>query len=222
MTVQEQRPELAGQRALASWPRRNAAALCYLGVLGAVELTYSLISEADKHRVLDLVSTNVANLSDHPVAALVGSAFVPGEYPLAWFCFAAVGLLGVNGLLGNRKTVLFCAVAHLLGTGVSEGIVAWRLAAGLMPEAVRHQLDTGPSFIVVPTLVLTILFASWRMRVPAVVCFVALLPYLFVGLTDWQVSATGHVMVIVLAVPLYLLLKALRAKGRGAWRRSRS
>lgn len=212
MTVEQQRPELVAQRTLAWWPRRYAAALCYLGLLGAAELSYALISAAGKQQVLDLVSTNVANLSSHPVVSVVGSAFFPGEYPLAWFCFAAVGVLGVNSRLGNRRTVLFCAVAHLLGTGVSEGIVAWRLAGGELPDAARHQLDTGPSFIVVPTLVLTIAFASWFLRVPAMVCFVALLPYLFVGLTEWDVSATGHVTVIVLAFPLYLLL---RPRGQG-------
>lgn len=219
MTAKVQRPEPAAQRALASWPRRYAASLCYLGLLGVAELTYALISAAGKRQVLDLVSTNVANLGDHPVASVIGSAFFPGEYPLAWFCFAAVGLLGVNFRLGNRKTALLCAVAQLLGTGVSEGIVAWRLAGGELPDAARHQLDTGPSFIVVPTLVLTIAFAPWLLRVPAVVCFVALLPYLFVGLTEWDVSATGHVTVIALAFPLYLLL---RPKAPGAWRRSRS
>jgi hypothetical protein len=212
MTVKERQPELAGRAALASWPRRHAAALCYLALLAATELTYALISAADRQRVLDLVSTNVANLSHHPVVSVVGSAFVPGEYPLAWFCFAAVGLLGVNPLLGNRRTVLFCVVTHVVGTGVSEGIVAWRLAAGDLPDAARHQLDTGPSFLVVPTLVLTIAYASWLLRIPAVVCFLALLPYLFVGLTDWDVSATGHATVIVLAVPLYLLLRLLRPR----------
>ncbi len=168
------------------------------------------LSPESKAHVVDWVSTNVANLSHHPVGSLAGSAFVPDSYPLAWVGLALVALSPVNALLGNRRTVLLFVLLHVTGTLVSEGVVAWRVAHGALPEAARHQLDTGPSFVLVPGLVLVILFGTWWWRPLAVVGMWALWPYLFQGLRQLDVAAVGHVTVMVLAVPSFLLFRRSR------------
>ncbi|MEV5570811.1 rhomboid-like protein [Spirillospora sp. NPDC052269] len=179
----------------------------YVVALALAEAAVWLLSPESKARVVDWVSTNVANLSHHPLGSLAASALVPDSYPLVWVGMAVVALFPVNALLGNRRTVLLFVLLHVVGTLVSEGVVAWRVAHGALPEAARHQLDTGPSFVLVPGLVLVILFGTWWWRPVAAAGLWALWPYLFEGLGQLEVAAVGHVTVMVLAVPLFLLLR---------------
>ncbi|MGI5166275.1 rhomboid-like protein [Spirillospora sp. CA-253888] len=191
--------------------RSHAAAWGYIGALGAAELAYVLLDEGDRAAVTAWASTNLANLADHPVGSLTASALVPTEYPLLWLALAGAGLPPVNRRLGNGRTALLFGLTHVLGTAVSQGIVAWRLAAGQLPESARHQLDTGPSFVVVPALVVAVGCAPWRRRVPAALGLAGVLPYMFVGLRDLDVAAVGHTVSMGVAVPLYLLLRATPA-----------
>ncbi|WP_147340933.1 rhomboid-like protein [Actinomadura logoneensis] len=187
--------------------RTRAATWAYVAALAVAEAVVWSLSPEHKARVVGWVSTNVANLSHHPVGSLAASALVPDSYPVVWVGLAVVAVLPVNALLGNRRTVLLFVLLHLLGTLVSEGVVAWRLAHAALPEAARHQLDTGPSFVLVPGLVLVVLFGTWWWRPIAAVGMWGLWPYLFVGLGRLEVAAVGHVTVMVLAVPLFLLLR---------------
>ncbi|MFC4912327.1 rhomboid-like protein [Actinomadura gamaensis] len=190
--------------------RTRAATWAYVAALAIAETVVWLLSPVQKARVVDWVSTNVANLSHHPVGSLAGSALVPDSYPLAWVGLAVVALFPVNALLGNRRTVLLFVLLHVVGTLFSEGIVAWRLTHGTLPESARYQLDVGPSFVLVPGLVLVILFGTWWWRPIAIAGMWALWPYLFVGLSQLEVAAVGHVTVMVLSVPLFLLFRRNR------------
>ncbi|MCP2337645.1 rhomboid-like protein [Actinomadura rupiterrae] len=190
--------------------RTRAATWGYVAALAIAEAVVWLLSPEHKARLVDWVSTNVANLSHHPLGSLAGSAFVPDSYPLVWVGTAVVALFPVNTLLGNRRTVFLFVFLHVVGTLLSEGIVAWRLAHGTIPEAARYQLDVGPSFVLVPGLVLVILFGSWWWRPVAAAAMWALWPYLFVGLGQLEVAAVGHVTVMVLCVPMFWLLRRNR------------
>ncbi|MFC9972063.1 rhomboid-like protein [Spirillospora sp. NPDC127200] len=187
--------------------RGHAAAWGYIGALGAAEAAYALLDEEHRAAVTAWASTNLANLADHPAGSLAASALVPTEYPLLWLALAGAGLLPVNRRLGSGRTALLFGLTHVLGTAVSQGIVAWRLSAGQLPEAARHQLDTGPSFVVVPALVVAVGCAPWRWRVPAALGLAGVLPYMFIGLRDLDVAAVGHTVSMGVAVPLYLLLR---------------
>ncbi|MFC5180666.1 rhomboid-like protein [Actinomadura harenae] len=187
--------------------RTRAATWGYVAALVVAEVAVWLLSPEGKAHVVDWVSTNVANLSHHPLGSLAGSALVPDSYPLVWAGMAVVALLPVNALLGNRRTVLLFVLLHVVGTLVSEGIVAWRVTHGALPEAARHQLDTGPSFVLVPGLVLVIMFGTWWWRLAAAAGLWALWPYLFEGLRQLDVAAVGHVTVMLLAVPLFLVFR---------------
>lgn len=190
--------------------RSRAATWGYVAALAVAEAVVWLLSPEDKARVVNWVSTNVANLSHHPLGSLAASALVPDSYPVVWVGLAVVAVLPVNALLGNRRTVLLFVLLHVVGTLFSEGIVAWRLAHGALPEAARHQLDTGPSFVLVPGLVLVIVFGTWWWRPVAAAGLWALWPYLFEGLGQLEVAAVGHVTVMLLAVPTFLFLRRNR------------
>lgn len=143
-------------------------------------------------------STSVANLGDHPVGSLALSAFLTPDHPLAWPTLAAMALFSADRVLGPARSALACGAAHVLGTLVSEGIVAWRVHTGALPGTARHLDDIGPSYVVVAGLTVSLIAASWPRRAVALVGFVVLWPYLFTGLTQWDVSAVGHLVSVTL------------------------
>ena len=117
--------------------------------------------------VLHWASTNVVNLHHHPIGSLVVSAFIAPGFPLAWPVLIALALFGANRVLGNWRTAVLCGTGHVVGTLVSEGIVAYRIAHGLLPEAANRILDVGPSYVVVSAITVAVLFGSWPARAAA-------------------------------------------------------
>ena len=105
--------------------------------------------------------------------------------------------------------------AHVIGDRRQRGVLAVRIARGLVPAAARRIVDVGPSFVVVGALVTTIVAGgglAWR--VAAALGFGVLVPSLFDGLTEGDVAAVGHVVSIGvgLAAGAALLLRARRAR----------
>jgi hypothetical protein len=58
------------------------------------------------------------------IGPLVLSAFIGPGYFLIWPVLIALALLGANQALGNARTALICVAGQVIGTPVSEGIVA--------------------------------------------------------------------------------------------------
>lgn len=167
------------------------------------DIVLSTLSEHRSARLLRWASTNVTNLGHHPVAAIVLSAFLPGESLLAWLGLIALSMFGANRALGNARIALVCAAGHIIGTAVSEGIVAYRVAHDLLPVANRNIIDVGPSYVVVSAIVVAVAFGSWPARIAAALAFVILVDVgIFDGLNQFQVAAVGHVTAIVVAAAL--------------------
>jgi hypothetical protein len=91
-----------------------------------------------------------------------------------------------------RWAVVVGVAGQLVGTLVSEGLLAWRIDRGDADEALRGALDIGPSYVVVALLVAGVVGGRRFERVPALVCFALLAPYLFDGLAGLDVTAVGH------------------------------
>lgn len=181
-----------------------AVAWLFLAGVVIAELTYAALSPHDRSALLQWASTNVVNLRHDPVGCLVVSAFFPTASLTAWPALIALAMFGANRVLGNWRTLLVCAAGHVIGTLVSEGIVAYRVAHGLLPAADRHIIDVGPSYVVVSAIVVAILYGSWLARVAAVVDL-ALLVFvgdIFSGLSQLQVAAVGHTTAIIVAAAL--------------------
>jgi hypothetical protein len=200
------------RRRPASWPparvvvARYAVAWAYLAGFVLAEIIYTILPTHDQFLVLHWASTDVVNLHQHPIGSLVVSAFIAQGFPLAWPALIALALFGANRVLGNWRTAVLCG--HVVGTLVSEGIVAYRTAHGLLPEAANRILDVGPSYVVVSAITVAVLFGSWPARAAAV-ADLALLVFvgdLFGGLSTLQVAAVGHATAIAVSVPLGTLL----------------
>ena len=112
-------------------------------------------------------STDVANLRHDPEGSLVASAFLPDGGFLTWVPLIALAMFGANRALGNARTALVVVAGQVVGTLVSEGIVAYRIGHGLLPAADDRIMDVGPSYVVVSAIVAAVLFGAWPARIAA-------------------------------------------------------
>jgi hypothetical protein len=185
---------------MAGWLTRHWFALTFLGVLVVAESLAWGLSAGWRAELASWASTNVTNLESHPLGALGVSAFVTGERPLLWPVLASVGLFSAERLLGPVRLALLCLSAHVLGTLVSEGIVAYRVYVAALPDSALSQLDVGPSYVLVAAVTVAALAGSWRSRGLALLCLLALSPFLFSGISRLDVAAVGHTVSIALGV----------------------
>jgi hypothetical protein len=203
------------------WRRRYAFAGAYLACFVAVEIGYTLLTPATQARLIAWASTNVANLEHEPVLPLVLSALVtPGSFAF-WPVLIALAVFGANRALGNARTALVCLAGQVLGSLVSEGMVAYRVDAGQLPVASRYLTDVGPSYVVVSAIVIALACGTWAARALAAVDLVVLVfpGHIFGGLSQLDVSAVGHLTALLTAAAATALILARRGRGAGGTQR---
>ena len=189
--------------------RTYAVALTFLLLVALAEVITALISPGQAAALRQWASTNVANLHHHPVQALVLSAFVPAGSALAWLVLIALTMFGANRALGNLRLLTVCAAGHVIGTAVSEGILAYRIDHHTEPPSMAHLVDIGSSYVVVSAIVVAVLLGSWLARIAALLGFAALVlaGHIFAGLTSLDVAAVGHVTAMIVAGVLGLVFR---------------
>jgi len=195
---------------------RYGFACAYLACFVAAELVYTLLSPAAQARLIAWASTDVANLEHEPAGPLVVSALITPGHFAAWPVLIALALFGANRALGNVRTALVCLAGHVVGSLVSEGIVAYRVDVGQLPAAARYLPDVGPSYVVVSAIVIALACGSWPARVLAAVDL-ALLVFpgdIFGGLSQLDVAAVGHLTAMLTAATATALILA-RGRSRG-------
>jgi len=156
----------------------------------------------------------VANLEHEPVGPLVVSALVTPGFFAAWPVLIALALFGANRALGNVRTALVCAAGHVIGSGVSEGIVAYRVDTGQLSDANRYLTDVGPSYVVVSAVVIALMCGTRLARVLAAVDLVLLVfpGDIFGGLSQLDVAAVGHLTAMLVAAAATALILARRRR----------
>ena len=206
-------PRTAANEASAGWAgrsllRRYAVSWAYLAAVCLAEIAYALLPHPDRAAVLRWASTSVANLQDHPAGSLAASAFVTSSYLLAWPALIALALFGANRALGNWRTAATCAAGHIIGTLVSEGIVADRVSDGALPPASRHLLDVGMSYVVMAAIAVALLYGGWLARAAAALdlALLVIVGQVFSGLSSLEVGAVGHVTSLLTGAVLGSLL----------------
>jgi hypothetical protein len=104
----------------------------------------------------------------------------------------------------------------VIGSLVSEGIVAARVAAGQLPAADRYLTDVGPSYVVVAAIVIAVIRGRWLARSLALLDFAILVfgGHIFSGLSHLDVSAVGHLTAMLTAAAIIALNLALGRRGR--------
>lgn len=182
--------------------RSYGVAWVYLIGFVISQVVCSILSARDLNAFTVWASTSVHNLRYDPVGSLAVSAFVTQGYAAAWPILIALALFGANKVLGNWRAALVCVAGQVIGTLVSEGIVAYRVSHGLLPASDRFLIDVGPSYVVVSAIVVALLYGSWLARAAAALDLVLLVVVgdIFGGLSQLAVSAVGHVTAITIGV----------------------
>ena len=195
---------------------RYGFACAYLACFVITEIIYARLSPDGQARLIAWASTNVANLEHEPAGPLVVSAFVSPGYLLTWPALITLAVFGANRALGNLKTALVCLAGHVVGSGVSEGIVAYRIHAGQLPAADRYLTDVGPSYVVVSAIVIAVLCGTWLARALAVADFAVLVfaGDIFGGLSRLDVAAVGHLTAMLTATAASAAIIARRNRNR--------
>jgi hypothetical protein len=193
---------------------RYAFAGVFLACFVAAELVYSQLDPAAQAQLVAWASTNVANLEHEPVLPLLVSSFVAPGFFVVWPVLIALALFGANRALGNGRTVLVCLAGQVIGSLVSEGIVAYRVDAGQLSEANRHLSDVGPSYVVVAAVVVALACGTALVRALAAVDLVILVfpGNIFGGLSQLDVAAVGHLTAMLTAAAAAALILARRRR----------
>jgi len=186
---------------------RYAFAGAFLTCFVVTGLVYALLDPGAQATFADWASTNVANLEHEPVLPLLASAFVAPGYVVTWPVLIALALFGANRAVGNARIALVCLAAHVIGTLVSEGIVAYRVDAGQLSAASRHLTDVGPSYVVVAAVVVALALGTWLARALAAIDLVILVfpGDIFGGLSQLDVAAVGHLTAMLTAAAAVIL-----------------
>jgi len=194
--------------------RRYAFAWAYLASYLAAELVWVLLTPRAQATLTAWASTNVADLEHEPIGPLVLSAFIGPGYLLLWPVLIALAVFGASRAFGNARTALICVAGHVVGSLVSEGIVAYRVDAGQLPVTDRYLTDVGPSYVVVSAIVIAVMCGTWLARAAAALDFAVLVVggHIFGGLSHLQVSAVGHLTALVTAAAAVTLTLARRGR----------
>jgi hypothetical protein len=196
--------------------RRYAFAWCYLGIYIVVQIVYACLSPHRQDVLATWASTSVANLEHEPAGPLIVSVFVSGGGYLTWPVLIALALFGANRALGNTWTGLVCLAGQVIGSLVSEGIVAYRVDAGQLPVSFRHLTDVGPSYVVMSAIVISLICGSWPARLAAAFALglMVFAGNIFGGLSSLDVAAVGHVTAAATAAVAVALLIRPRDRPR--------
>jgi hypothetical protein len=194
---------------------RYGFATAYLTCFVAVELAYAQLTPAAQTRLIAWASTNVANLEHEPAGPLLLSALVTPGYVVIWPVLIALAVFGANRALGNAGTALVCLAGHVIGTLVSEGIVAYRIDAGQLSAANRYLSDVGSSYVVMSAVVIALACGTWPARTLAAADLVVLVfpGHIFSGLSQLDVTAVGHLTAALTAAAATALILARRRRG---------
>ncbi|MEU8844091.1 rhomboid-like protein [Streptomyces roseus] len=145
--------------AVRGYPRRAPLTLAYVCLLlvGHAWLGYGLSAD-QAASILGYLSTNLNNLQDHPLAALLGSVLLFAgtltDVTSADFLGTLITLgLGVccflawaEGRWGRPRAVAVFLGGHVAATLLTAVVIAVALRRGWYPTDVRHALDYGVSY----------------------------------------------------------------------------
>ncbi|WP_354642318.1 rhomboid-like protein [Kitasatospora camelliae] len=149
-----------------AWVRTAPGTYVWLLLLAATSVVVARMNPAGLDWFLARRSTNLDQLSSHPLRVLLVSA-IWTEQAAFPFYFVVFHLFHVPAerWLGTRRWLTVALTAHVGATLISEGAVAWGVHAGRLPERMADTVDVGVSYALAGVQgVLTYRFAGrWRL-----------------------------------------------------------
>lgn len=178
----------------------------WLAVLFFTTVALHHMSPEFEQEFLRQRSTNLHELSRHPVRVLIASAmWIDGGYWLPYAVLYSVFHAQAERWLGTLRWLVVVVAAHVLATLISEGALLKAIRDGMAPKSAVNTLDVGVSYAlagVVAVLVYRIP-SPWRYLYLAVVFAVYTVP-LAAGptFTDF-----GHFVAVLIGLACFPLVR---------------
>ncbi|MDX5568775.1 hypothetical protein PYK79_43130, partial [Streptomyces sp. ID05-04B] len=148
-------------QAVWAYVRSAPGTYVWLAVLFVTTVALHRMSPEFEQEFLLQRSTNIHELSRHPVRVLVASAmWIDGGYWVPYAVLYTVFHARAERRLGTARWLAVCAAAHVLATLASEGALAVAIQAGLAPRSSVETLDVGVSYALAG--VVAVLFHGMR------------------------------------------------------------
>ncbi|MFF4318582.1 rhomboid-like protein [Streptomyces sp. NPDC001568] len=135
-------------RPLRSWIRSSPGTHIWLLIIAITSVIVVIAPDRVEHVLLHRNSSNIHELVQHPIRALLSSAFWienPASlalYALLFECFHAP----VERWLGTLRWLLIVATAHITATLISQKVLLMAIQDHRAPHSMTHVVDIGVSY----------------------------------------------------------------------------
>ncbi|MFG2138818.1 rhomboid-like protein [Streptomyces sp. NPDC048650] len=196
--------------AVPAWVRSTPGTHIWLLIIGITSLVVASASEGLEQFLLHRTSSNIHELTEHPLPSLLISGFWI-ERPQSFLLYVVMFELlhaNVERWLGTWRWLLIIGTAHVAATLASQELVLLAIEGHRLPRSMTHVVDIGVSYgLAAAAGVLTYrLWAPW--------CYGWLLGVLlFFGvplLTGATFTDFGHAVSLVLGLVSWPLTPAGR------------
>ncbi len=190
------------------WIRSAPGTYVWLLILAATSFVVARLDPHTLHWFLARRSTNLDQLRSRPVHALLASAIWTEQANfLFYFVVFNIFHAPAERWLGTRRWLTVALTAHVLATLISEGVVAWGVDHGRLPDSLATVVDVGVSYALAGVEgVLTYRFAGrWRWVYGGGL----LLFYLYPLLTLRTFTDLGHFCSVLIGLGFYGFARGL-------------
>ncbi|MFE9749157.1 rhomboid-like protein [Saccharothrix saharensis] len=181
--------------------RRHPVTAGYLSAVAGLALLMRFVfADGMSAQVRVSLSTNAANLADHPVNAVLGSAFVldPVGDGLVATALAVVAVLICLGVLEREVGPWRAATVVLIGHVGAVVVTALVISSGVYPTDLTDVVDVGTGYVAFAAAGAITVLGPVVLRVPWLALLVA---YPLAG-AEWfgwapEFAAVGHVAAVL-------------------------
>ncbi|MEU6310315.1 rhomboid-like protein [Streptomyces sp. NPDC047014] len=141
-------PDPEPSRPLRSWIRSSPGTHLWLLVIAVTSLVVVIAPEQTERVLLHRNSSNIHQLVQHPVRALLSSAFWI-ENPASLALYAVLFELfhaPVERWLGTLRWLVIVASAHVVATLISQQVLLTAIRDHRAPRSMTHVVDIGVSY----------------------------------------------------------------------------
>lgn len=203
------------------WQAR--ATVLYAFALAITTVTMQSANPRIASQVVLSASTNLTNMADHPVRALLASPFMIqgdwGSWAKAALCVLV--LFPAERWLGSLRATAVFVAGHVGATLLTQGAIMWGIHQGIVPSSAANMVDVGMSYGV--AAVVGVLTYRWSQPLARLAWAGFWLVYLgYDPLFDPTFTGFGHVLAILTGFLAYPLIPRTRENSAEAPREGAS
>ncbi|SED47258.1 hypothetical protein SAMN05216532_4659 [Streptomyces sp. 2231.1] len=181
----------------------------WLGVLFITTVALHHMSPEFEEHFLRQRSTNIHELSRTPVRVLVASAmWIDSGHWIPYAVLYTVFHAPAERWLATPRWLAVCALAHVLATLISEGVLLMAIRDGVAPRSAVNTLDIGVSY----ALAGVIAVLTYRIPVPWRYAYLAAV-LVFFGLplaAEPSFTDFGHLVAVLIGLSCFPLVRGRR------------